>query len=873
MQTVRTFVVVPSLPESLQDLKKIANNMWWCWERDAVELFQRLDRDLWEKYYHNPIKLLGHVSQDRLNAMADDAGYLAHLDRVCKKMESYMNAPSWYDSIDASEKPGPIAYFSAEFGLHECLPIYSGGLGILAGDHLKSASDLGLPLVGVGLLYRQGYFQQYLNNDGWQQESYPENDFYNMPMTLMLDENDKPYRFHVDIAGHDVVVQIWKVQVGRIELFLLDTNLRCNRIEDRQITANLYGGDNDMRIRQEILLGIGGLTALHVLDRVPQVCHMNEGHAAFMSLERIRRVMQDKGVTFNQAMEATRSGNVFTTHTPVPAGHDTFSPSVMEKYFTRYNQLLGLDWNDFMAFGREHRDNDQEPFSMTALALRLSSHRNGVSKLHGEVSRDMCKDVWPGLPEEEVPVGSVTNGIHVRSWISREMGEVYDRYLGVGWSDNPSNRGLFERIEQIPDEEIWRTHQRRRERLVVFARDHLRKQLQKRGASPAEIAAADEVLNPEALTIGFARRFATYKRGTLLFHDLERLKRILSDTDRPVQILFAGKAHPRDSEGKELIRQIVHLIRQEPFCRRVVFLENYDINVARFLVQGVDVWLNTPRRGMEASGTSGMKVLANGGLNMSILDGWWCEGYNADVGWAIGQGESYEDYHYENEVESHAIYDLLEKEVIPAFYNRGSDRLPREWIAKMKGSMQQLTPVFSTSRMVSEYAQKYYLASADRWSSFNANELEKAKALSDWRESIHDRWHEVAIEKVDLLSRGELLVGGELKVRCQVRLGNIDPSEVSVEIYQGFIGSDEVIQGGESVPMKWKSQSSDQSHTFTGAIPCQHSGQCGFSVRVIPTNPDLVDKYDTGLICWEGWVNESEKVTAAVETEKQETDK
>jgi len=863
MQMVRTFVVVPSLPESLQDLKKIANNLWWCWEREAVELFLRLDRDLWEACHHNPVKLIGMIPQERLDALSKNAGYLSHLDRVRKKMETYMNAPRWYDSIDASEQPGKIAYFSAEFGIHECLPIYSGGLGILAGDHLKSASDLGLPLVGMGLLYRQGFFQQYLNNDGWQQEVYPENDFYNMPLTLMLGEDGRAIRFHVDIAGHDVVVQIWKVQVGRINLYLLDANLRCNRIEDRQITANLYGGDNEVRIRQEILLGIGGLTALKILDENPQVCHMNEGHAAFMSLERIRRVMEEHHVNFSQAREATVGGNVFTTHTPVPAGHDVFSPAMMEKYFSHYSRHFGLSWNDFLCLGRNQPDNRDEPFSMTVLALRLSSHRNGVSKLHGQVSREMCRSVWPWLPTAEVPVDSITNGIHVRSWISHEMSELYERYLGSGWNENPGNRAIFERIEHVPAEEIWRTHERRRERLVVFARHHLRSQLQRRGASLTEIAAADEVLNPEALTIGFARRFATYKRGTLLFHDLERIKKILTSTDCPVQILFAGKSHPRDTAGKELIRKIVHLVREEPFRRRVVFLENYDINVARYLVQGVDLWLNTPRRGMEASGTSGMKVLANGGLNMSILDGWWCEGYHADVGWAIGQGESYEDTDYENEVESNAIYNLLEKEVIPAFYNRGSDNLPHTWIKMMKQSMCQLTPVFSTARMVSEYAQKSYLPSAQCWELFMANDLTRAKALSDWKESIRDRWHDVSIEKIEVLSRGELLVGGNLKVRAQVHLGSVTPKEVAVEIYQGPIDSDEQILEGSCVAMEFESDvNGGQAHLFTGLIPCKHSGQCGFSVRVIPHNDDVVNKFDTGLICWEGSVSEDNQPVA-----------
>lgn len=867
MQAVRTFVVVPLLPESLQDLKKVAQNIWWGWDRDAVDLFQRLDLNLWKKCEHNPMKMLGKMSQDRLNEIAEDEGFLAHLDRVCKKMEAYINRPRWYDSIDTSQKPGMIAYFSAEFGLHESLPIYSGGLGILAGDHLKSASDLGLPLIGVGLLYRHGYFQQYLNNDGWQQEAYPENDFYNMSVTLVKQDDGSPTRFHVEIGDHEVVAQVWRIQVGRVPLFLMDTNLRCNRIEDRQITANLYGGDHEMRIRQEILLGIGGVTALRCLGITPTVCHMNEGHAAFLGLERIRRVMQEHQVNFAQAREATIPGQVFTTHTPVPAGHDVFSASVVEKYLGRYSRHFGLDWNAFLALGRTNAIDESEPFSMTNLAIHLSSFRNGVSKLHGEVSREMCQPVWPGVPVDEIPIDSITNGIHIRSWISHEMSEVFDRYLGPGWSDQTSNRAIYERTEHIPDEELWRTHERQRERLVMFSRQHLRDQLQHRGANPNEIALADEVLDPEALTIGFARRFATYKRGALLFHDLDRFKRIITDKERPVQIIFSGKAHPRDNAGKELIRQIVHFLRDEPFCRRIVFLENYNINVARNLVQGVDVWLNTPRRGMEASGTSGMKVLGNGGLNVSILDGWWCEGYDEgpDVGWAIGQGERYDDSAYENEVESHALYDLLEKEVIPAFYNRGTDRLPRKWIAKMKSSIRNLTPVFSTSRMVSEYAQKFYLPAGERWEAFQKNDLEKAKNLADWKESMNDRWHDVQIDKIDVLTKGELQVGRDLDVRCQVKLGQIFPAEVAVEIYQGLVDSEGRIQKGQSVEMECRKESVGDIYTYTGSIVCSRSGRCGFAICVLAKNKDLTCKFDTGLIRWEQRVSEPAKVPAAAE--------
>ncbi|KPK73796.1 MAG: alpha-glucan phosphorylase [Phycisphaerae bacterium SM23_30] len=862
MRTARSFVVVPSLPDNLKPLKEIAYNLWWTWDHDAIDMFRRLDRELWKASNHNPVMMLGKMKQERLEKVSRDDGFLAHLERVCKKMDAYMRGPRWYDSIDHSKKPATIAYFSAEFGLHESLPIYSGGLGVLAGDHLKSASDLGVPLVAMGLLYRQGYFQQYLNADGWQQESYPENDFYNMPIKLVKHEDGRPIRFHIDIAGRDVVVQVWRVQVGRVDLYLLDTNLRCNRLEDRQITAQLYGGDNNMRIRQEMLLGIGGFSALKTLGIEPAVCHMNEGHAAFLALERIRRIMEEHRVSFAEAREATISGNVFTTHTPVPAGHDVFSAETMEKYLGDYAKQFGIGFGEILGLGRINPNNANEPFSMTYLAIRLSTYRNGVSQLHGEVSRRMCQPVWPEVPMDEVPITSITNGIHVSSWVSREMSEVLVRYLGPGWNEYPHNTAAFTRIDQIPDEELWRTHERRREQLVAFARHRLREQLSQRGASPTEIATADEVLDPEALTIVFARRFAAYKRATLLFHDPERLRKIITEKERPVQIIFAGKAHPRDTAGKELIRKAVHMAREEELRRRIVFLENYDINLARFLVQGADVWLNTPRRGMEASGTSGMKVLTNGGINLSILDGWWCEGYSHDTGWAIGSGESYTDTKYQDEVESHTIYDLLEKDVVPLFYQRGSDRLPRGWVKMMKNSMRKLSSHFSTSRMVAEYAQTFYLPCALRWEAFEKDALQRAKGLAAWKESMRDRWPEVSIGKVDIISKGELLVGSKMQVRCQVALGSIDPNDVLAELYYGLVDGDGNIASAEAVPMKHVGAAQGDYHIFNGSISCRRSGLCGFTVRVIPYHADLVSVYDTALIRWEEPEGERSKAKA-----------
>ncbi|HEU0264134.1 MAG TPA: alpha-glucan family phosphorylase, partial [Geobacterales bacterium] len=633
------FTVVPSLPKELSGLQRIAYNLWWTWEPEARELFRRIDPELWKETRHNPVEIIGVLQQTSLEILMADDGFISHLGRVETKLKEYLAGRTWFGRQHGDAAGSRIAYFSMEFGLHESLPVYSGGLGILAGDHLKSSSDLGIPLVGVGLLYRQGYFRQYLNIEGWQQEFYPENDFYNLPLHLERAENGTPLTVEVELPGRKVKLHIWRVQVGRIPLYLLDANLEENGVEDREITAQLYGGDQDMRIRQEIVLGIGGIRALKALGLPPDVCHMNEGHAAFLALERIRCQMTERGIGFHEAREAVRRGNIFTTHTPVEAGIDHFHPDLIERYLGRYYRALGLSREEFLALGRRNSHDSHETFCMAILAIKLAGHVNGVSQLHSEVSRKMWQDLWPVLPEEHLPIMAITNGVHSKTWISNEMAGLLTRYLGSRWLENPSDATLWRRASRVPDAELWRSHERGRERLVDFARRRLREQLTQVGATAREIAIADEVLDPEMLTIGFARRFATYKRGTLLLRDLERLARILTNHDRPVQIVFAGKAHPQDNEGKELIRQIVQLSKQDRFRHRVVFLEDYDMAVARYLVQGVDIWLNTPRRPLEASGTSGMKVAMNGGLNLSVLDGWWCEGYRGNNGWAIGKGE------------------------------------------------------------------------------------------------------------------------------------------------------------------------------------------------------------------------------------------
>ncbi len=846
------FTVIPSLPDKLAPLREIARNLWWSWNLDAVDLFRRLDRDLWESAGHNPILILGTINQDRLEEVAADDGFLAHMNRVYQALMQYLGAQdTWFKRTYADTYPNHlVAYFSAEFGISECLPIYSGGLGVLAGDHLKSASDLDLPLVGVSLLYQEGYFRQYLNADGWQQESYPLNDFANMPMELQRGADGQPSLVVVDYPGRQVSAQIWKVLVGRVSLYLLDTNLAVNRPEDRMITSRLYGGDLDMRIRQEIMLGIGGIRALRLLGISPSICHMNEGHSAFLALERIRSVMHERGLKFDEARQATQAGNIFTTHTNVPAGIDLFPPSMMDYYFGAYHEQLGLGRDEFLQLGQNRNNPNDGNFSMAVLALRLAAHANGVSELHGQVAREMWQSLWPQLPPDEVPITSITNGVHICSWISNDMTGLFARYLGPRWLERPYDHSVWSQIDRIPDEELWRTHERRRERLVAVARTRLRRQLERRGATAVEIAQADEVLNPEVCTITFARRFATYKRATLLFADPDRLARLLNDPRRPVQIIFAGKAHPHDNPGKEFIRQVVRLSRREDLYHRVVFLEDYDINLARYLVQGSDVWLNTPRHRMEASGTSGMKAAANGVVNVSTLDGWWCEGFSPDTGWAIGRGEIYTDDQYGDKVEAEALYSILEQEVIPLFYKRNGQNLPHGWIAKMKSTMRTVAPIFNTHRMVQEYAERFYLPSERRYSSLIEDDYAHAKELNQWLINLQQHWQELHVDSIEGDDREGITVGSTVHLKAHIRTGALAPTDIQVQAYYGAVDSEGQIKRQGTVALDAVSQEPDGSWLYEGDICCVQSGLQGYTLRIQPAHHLLGSSPLPGMIVW-----------------------
>ena len=858
MQPVHVFNVAPSLPASLEDLRRLAYNLRWAWDHDTIELFRRLDSDLWEATGHNPVRMLGAIDQGILEAAAHDETFLAHLERAAKDLDSYIGSKStWYHRTYGKLNKLQVAYFSAEFGLTECLSVFAGGLGVLAGDHLKSASDLGIPLVGVGLLYQEGYFGQYLNAAGWQQESYEDNDFQTLPLTLQKGADGEALTIEVRYDGHPVFSQIWRVDVGRVPLFLLDTNILRNGEEDRHITDQLYGGDKERRLKQEILLGIGGCRALDALGLQPSVCHMNEGHSAFLGLEWTRRLMEKHKLNFRDAREIASAGLVFTGHTPVAAGHDYFPEGLIERYLGDYAKLLGLSQCDFLALGRQNPANNAEEFCMTVLALRMAAASNAVSKLHGAVSREMWKCIWPEVPVDEIPIGHVTNGVHFRSWISYEMNQLYDRYLGPQWREDQADPKLWRRVEAIPAEELWRTHERRRERLVAFARRRLRVQFERRGAPQSAIDAAEEVLDPYALTIGFARRFATYKRATLLLRDVGRLERILNQPKRPIQILFAGKAHPHDDAGKALIQEIVRLAQQKEYRRRLVFIENYDMAVARYLVEGCDVWLNTPLRPLEASGTSGMKALANGALNLSTLDGWWDEAWEAAtasgafIGWAIGRGEDYDNAEYQDQVEAAALYELLESEIGPSFYDRGADGLPRRWIAQMKSSISNLSGSFNTQRMVKQYTADIYVPAHERRQNLIAEEAAQARALGAWLCRIQSNWANVRVETVDNAGDSQLSVGSRIRVQTRIRLANLTPDEVAVQLYMGRLNADGEIVEAVTVPMHLAGPAGEGMYLFEATeVSCRSSGRHGYTVRVLPYHPDEAKSLLPNVIRW-----------------------
>ena len=818
MRKIHTFSVHPEVPARLSGLEELAYNLRWTWDSRSFKVFQHLDPEMLEKYGGNPVELLRRISRERLEQAAGDAAFLTHLDAALDDLRRYMTEPGWFRLQYPECADLTVAYFCMEYGLTASLPIYSGGLGVLAGDHLKAASGLDIPLVAVGLLYNKGYFVQELDDGGWQHEEYHVHDLSALPVRPVKLEGMEVSRLGaaasagaaaaavkvpIDISGRSVWAQVWKVQVGRIPLYLLDTMLPENDAAAQRITSELYGGGTEERLAQELVLGIGGMRALRALGIEPQECHLNEGHAVFASLERMRGLMEGYGLSFLEARQATGAGTLFTTHTPVPAGFDLFSQDLIEDYLGDYLEELGLELEQFMRMGRVNHDDPDDEFNVAVLALRQSPRRNAVSRLHRRVTARMMQPGWVDFPRGDMPIESITNGVHTETWMAAEMGQLYDHYLGPRWREDASAREAWQRVERIPDLELWRTHCRLRERLVAYAREQADLQARERRNASGVGPSTHPPLRPDALTIGFARRFATYKRATLLFRDVGRLKALLLDEARPVQLLIAGKAHPRDGAGKEFIRSLLDTVRREGLTDQVVFLEDYDLRKTAMMVQGIDVWLNTPRRPYEACGTSGMKVVPNGGLHLSVLDGWWAEAYRPGVGWAIGDGQEFVHTGYQDEVDAEALYSLLEREIVPLFYDRDSDGLPRGWIAMMKDSIRILAPTFSGDRMVKQYTERFYLPSSEHYRRLAADGYALAKELAAWKARVRKMWCDVQVTGVEQRGPNNISVGEGIEVTARVHLGALDPGEVVVEAYYSRLKADGSLSNGHGTALAW----------------------------------------------------------------------
>jgi glycogen phosphorylase len=839
MKALRSFTVRPKLPEALAPLHDLAMNLRWSWDEETRDLFRWVDPDQWEVTGHDPVRLLGLVRRERLESLAKDSAFLAFMNEVSDDLTRYMGSDRWFQNRTDSPLRH-IAYFSPEFGIAEALPQYSGGLGVLAGDHLKAASGLGIPLVGVGLLYRQGYFRQELNAEGWQQERYPVLD----PHAMALNRSDA--RVVVDLAGVPLHADVWHAHVGRIVLYLLDADVEENSPEGRLVTDRLYGGEKEHRIRQEILLGIGGVRALQAVGEDTQVFHTNEGHAGFLGLERIRQLITQDGLTFTGAIEAVRAGTVFTTHTPVPAGIDEFPRDLIERYFKGWAEECGVTMDELMALGHEPGADPTAPFNMAVMGLRLAGLSNGVAKLHGATSRRMFQKLWPDVPVEEVPITSVTNGVHANTWIAPEMADLLTRYITPAWYE--AGDADWERVDDIRDDELWRAREQGRDKLVAFVRQRMRTSLMNRGVSASDALWADEILDPRILTVGFARRFATYKRADLLLSQPDRLKALLLSPDRPIQIVFAGKAHPADDAGKEMIRRIVEFSRDPEVRHRFAFVEDYDIAVARMLYQGSDVWLNNPRRPQEACGTSGEKAALNGALNCSILDGWWDEMFNGENGWAISSAESYEDLERRDAVEAASLFDLLERQIVPLYYDRFEGPVPRRWVRKVKASLRSLGPQVVASRMVRDYVEQLYEPTAEQSDKLGAGAYAKARALSSWKARVAKAWSGVRIESIDS-GDPQTELGSNRTVEVRVELGTLTPADVAVQLLHGSVGPNDELAAPAILEMTPVGDGHGV-HTYRGEFTCERAGRYGFTARVVPSHDDLLASCELGVIAW-----------------------
>ena len=852
MYIFNKITVNPQLPKRIEKLSEIANNLWWSWNTEFLRLFKIIDRDLWETCQKNPIKFLKLVSQDRLEQVAKNTEFLKEYDKLAKQFEDYMNSKNtWFSNKYPENKNDLIAYFSAEYGLDQTIPIYSGGLGILSGDHLKSASDLGIPLIAVGLLYKNGYFHQKINGYGDQKEEYNNIELSDLPINPVKDENGEDLTIYVKFEKRKVYLKVWKINVGRIKLYLLDSDIDKNKPEDREVTLRLYGGDQEMRIKQEIILGMGGTNLLtRALNLNPTIYHMNEGHSAFLILELMKNIIKEKKVSFEVAKDIASSKTVFTTHTPVPAGNDIFPIELVEKYFKDFWPRLGIDRETFLKLGMKPCTELEHGFNMGILALKIAGKKNGVSKLHGAVSRELFGDVWPEIAANESPITYVTNGIHTCSWLAPKMKELYNKYLIPYWQDNIHDDKVWEKINNIPNKELWDIHRQRKIKLLEIVKENTTNRLRREGYNYEEINDITSKLNPDVLTIGFARRFATYKRATLIFKDLERITQILNNQDKPVQLIFAGKAHPADKEGKDLIKRIHEISMMPQFKGKIFLLENYNIEMSRYLISGVDVWLNNPRRPMEASGTSGQKASVNGVINFSVLDGWWAEGYNQENGWTIGTNAEYNSYEEQDRADSQSMYRTLETKIIPMYYDRNKDGISETWMKTMKNSIISTGGKYSTSRMLVDYTNNLYMPLCNLTKKYYEN-IDNVAEFNLWKKNLYTNWKDIKITQKNNLNNITMDAGNNIEVKCEVQLPNVDISNITVECYYGKILDNGIVENVSIIPMKLENENEEEKiYEYSTKIELRTGGNYGYTFRIMPKHEMLLDAENLNLVKW-----------------------
>ena len=851
MYVFNRVVVNSQLPKRISKLSEISNNLWWSWNTEFLRIFKKIDVDVWYASNKNPVKFLKAVPQTKLEEASKNPEILKEYDKMVENYESYMQSRStWFSKEYPNNKEDLIAYFSAEYGLDQILPIYSGGLGILSGDHLKSASDLGIPLVAVGLLYKHGYFNQKINAYGAQESEYYDLDIYNLPLTTVKDENGEDLILSVKFPRRRVYLKAWKVTVGRVSLYLLDSDVDQNSPEDRLITSTLYGGDQEMRIGQEIILGMGGTHFLRKIGLNPTIYHMNEGHSAFLTLEIIKDIIKEKEISFDVARDIASSKTVFTTHTPVPAGNDIFPVSLVEKYFKEFWPRLGLSREEFLKLGMKPGEVLEPGFNMGILALKIAGKKNGVSKLHGAVSRELFSDVWPEIAADESPITYVTNGIHTCSWLSPALKELYNKHFTPYWQDSMHQDSVWEKVRNIPDDELWKAHMDRKEKLMKVVKENVTRRLKRNGMNYEEINEITSKLNPNALTIGFARRFATYKRATLIFRDLERITQLLNNPERPVQLIFAGKAHPADRQGQDLIKYIHEVSMMPQFKGKIFLLENYNIEISSYLVCGVDVWLNNPRRPMEASGTSGQKAAANGVINFSVLDGWWAEGYNGKNGWSIGTNAEYPSYEVQDMADSNSIYETLEKQIIPHYYEKDKNGLSSRWIKMMKETIATNGGKYSTARMLVDYTNQLYIPLCNLTKKYYEN-LEEVTNYNAWKQDLIRNWKDIKISQENNINDVTLDAGTKIEVRCQVELPNITQDSVRVEAYIGKIKQDGTFEKVSATPMTVElANQENKTYRYFAEIEFPTGGNYGYTFRVMPKNEMLLESENLNLVKW-----------------------